>query len=154
MWAALWAFFLALATAFGGLFTALGQALGQTTVVVAALVFVAATTGCAPQATELERFSNQVVTTVVVPAVEKALSETAVRTSQLQGGAEGIEPGYVFEFEGGWCTGVRGKALVYLKGVSGRISGSVQGDQGPDLIHNPPAGVDTPAAQGEPTPVG
>ena len=154
MWAAFVALCVALASAFGGFLQALAQVLGTTTVVAAALLLVTAATGCAPQATELERFSNQVVTTVVVPAVEKALSETAVRTSQLQGGAEGIEPGYVFEFEGGWCTGVRGKALVYLKGVSGRISGSVQGDQGPDLIHNPPAGTDTSAAQGEPTPVG
>ena len=62
----------------------------------------------------------------ITPAITKAIAETKVETSQLQGGILGLEPGYAVDFTGFWVTGVQGNVHVYLKGVAGQLQGSGQ----------------------------
>jgi hypothetical protein len=95
--------------------------------------------GCAPQATELERFSDRVFVEVIGPAVQKAIAETSTRTATLQGGAQVIEPGYSIDVEGFWGTGVKASTVVRVRGVSGQLTGHAQADQGQPATVPPPA---------------
>jgi len=95
--------------------------------------------GCAPQSTELERFSDRVFLEVIGPAVQKAIAETSTRTATLQGGAQVIEPGYAIDVDGFWGTGVKASTVVRVVGVSGQLSGHAQADQGQSAIVPPPA---------------
>jgi len=114
--------------------------------------------GCAPQATELERFHDRLMTDVIGPAVTKSIDETSVRTATLQGGAQVIEPGYLTEIEGFWGTGVKAKAIIRVVGVSGQLTGHSQADQGQAAVVEPPAIRDEttgpPASESTPTPSG
>lgn len=114
--------------------------------------------GCAPKATELERFSDQLLEKVIQPAVDKALDETSVRTATLQGGAQVIEPGYAINVEGFWGTGVKAATTVRIVGVSGQLTGHAQADQGQAAIVEPPAireeTTGTPASESTATPSG
>lgn len=68
----------------------------------------------------------QYVTQTLTPTITKAIAETKIETSQLQGGVQGIEPGYGVDFEGYWVTGIKGQVVVYLKGVAGQVQGAGQ----------------------------
>lgn len=107
--------------------------------VVIAMLLLPMTTGCAPQATELERFSDRVFLEIIGPAVQKAIAETSTRTATLQGGAQVIEPGYDVQVEGFWGTGVKAATTVRIVGVSGQLTGHAHGDQGQAAVVQPPA---------------
>ena len=95
--------------------------------------------GCAPQSTELERFSDRVMSEVIGPAVEKAIQETTMRTATLQGGAQVIEPGYRVDVEGFFGTGVKASTVVRNVGVRGQRTGPGPSDQGQAALLDPPA---------------
>jgi len=107
----------------------------------AVFVFLATllSSGCAPQATEIERVLMYTAEHVIKPAVEKATDETTVRTASLQGGLQAINPGYVIHFEGYWKTGVDGEISVKTDGVAGQVTGHVQTDAGQAATVSPPA---------------
>lgn len=87
-------------------------------------------TGCAPETTELERAWTSLNQDIIAPAVTKAIEETSTRTATLQGGAQGIEPGYEVDVFGFFGTGIHSKVMVRLVGVSGQLTGHVQADAG------------------------
>jgi hypothetical protein len=106
--------------------------------------------GCAPQSTELERFSDRVFLEVIGPAATKAIAETSTRTATLQGGAQVIEPGYAVDVEGFWGTGVKASTVVRVVGVSGQLTGHAQGDQGQAATVPPPANRDESTEMSDP----
>ena len=103
------------------------------------LLLVVLLGGCAPQATEIERGMTFVGEKVLVPVVEKALHETSMRTATLQGGIQGINPGYVLEMEGLLVNGFKGKVVVRVIGIAGQLQGHGQADQGQEATIPPPA---------------
>jgi hypothetical protein len=119
--------------------------------IVAALTLVLSlfSTGCAPNATELERGFTFVGERILVPIANKALTETITRSSYLGGGVQGIEPGYCVEIEGKLVQGFEGKAEIRACGISGQLTGHVQSDAGqeaPQLTTAQPPGEETTAA--------
>jgi hypothetical protein len=88
--------------------------------------------GCTtPGQTELERLNDRVFVDVIGPAITKAMEETTARTAALQGGVQGIEPGYEVVFDGIIGTSIRGKATVRIVGIAGQLTGGTQADEGP-----------------------
>lgn len=91
------------------------------TVLIAVLILMLA--GCQkPDANVTELVAQ------IKPIVEKGLTEAATRTATAQGGLQGIEPGYGGTIDAFWVTGVKATWTVYLKGVAGQVTGSLQGD--------------------------
>ncbi len=83
--------------------------------------------GCGPDKQDvLTHVSDKVIDTIVGPAVQKALSETSVTGAQLQGGLQGIEPGYKVDVDGYLVQGFRGSIVIRAIGVAGQITGSGQ----------------------------
>ena len=98
-------------------------------IVLAAVMLV----GCAPNTEPLERVSTKVIDEVVRPAVEKALSEAAVRTATGQLAGQMIEPGWRVSGEGKLVQGFEFELEIIAVGVAGQGMGHVQTDQGPNL---------------------
>ena len=80
--------------------------------------------GCGQTGLEMDaKQLREDVTTAIVSGLENSTEKTA----QLQGSAQGQEPGYASEVEVFVGTCVKVKASVYLKGVSGQIQAATQG---------------------------
>lgn len=119
-------------------------------VALALCAMLAAASGCMDKATELERFSDSVMGTVIAPAIEKAIAETSTRTAALSGGAQAIEPGYEVHARGMIGTGFDGTVTVKVIGVSGQVDGHIQTDAGQAGSVDPP-GYKSPAKTEEPS---
>jgi len=119
--------------------TSLGDFLRAIVSGLASVAMVAVLTGCAPDSEPLERMTNRGFD-VVQSVAEKAIAETSTRTAYLSGGVEGIEPGYRVDFGGGMFNGFIGWMEARARGVSGRLSGHAQTDQGEPLPDERPVG--------------
>lgn len=82
--------------------------------------------GCAPNAEPIERSVTMIAEKIIVPVTNKAIEELQMQAGSLHGGAQVIEPGWRFEGEGFWCTGIKVSSVIRTTGVSGQIAGSVQ----------------------------
>jgi|CXWL01.1.fsa_nt_gi hypothetical protein len=89
--------------------------------VATALVFV---TGCGQTGLEMDA---KTLREDVTAAIVGGLKDSTEKTAQLQGSAQGQEPGYASEVEVFVGTCVRVRAMVYLKGVSGQVQAATQG---------------------------
>ncbi len=78
--------------------------------------------GCAllKQQPPAEQIANRVISEAVVPAIRGGLRQGVDQLS-IQGGAQGINPTYVVEFDGKWVVGIEGRASIGLEGVAGQI---------------------------------
>lgn len=91
------------------------------------MVLMVLVAGCGPDKQDvLTHVSDKVIDSVVKPAVEKALAETSVTGAQLQGGLQGIEPGYKVDVDGYLVQGFRGSIVIRTVGVAGQLTGSGQ----------------------------
>jgi hypothetical protein len=94
-----------------------------------AFAIAIALAGCTtPGQTELERLNDTVFADVIGPAIAKAMEETTTQTAALQGGVQGIEPGYEVVFDGIVGTSIRGKATVRIVGIAGQLVGGTQAE--------------------------
>jgi len=106
--------------------------------------------GCGPDKQDvLTHVSDKVIDTIVGPAVQKALSETSVTGAQLQGGLQGIEPGYKVDVDGYLVQGFRGSIVIRAIGVAGQITGSGQAT-GKHLPGGNPGHTTEPGAGAQP----
>ncbi len=96
-------------------------------------------TGCAPNTEPLERASNQMVSDVVKPAIDKAVDELSTRTAQLSGQGSLINPGYRVQGHGIFGTGVTYNFEINAVGVSANVAGATQADAGQAASLKPPA---------------
>jgi len=76
--------------------------------------------GCVQQQ-PIEQFAGKFVDGVIEPAVKEGLSR-GVESLTIQAGAQGINPTYRVDFEGFWCTGIKGMASVGVQGLSGQMA--------------------------------
>lgn len=78
--------------------------------------------GCAllKQEPPAEKIANRVITEAVVPAIKQGLAN-GVDQLAIQGGAQGINPTYVVEFDGKWVVGLEARASVGIEGVAGQV---------------------------------
>lgn len=97
-------------------------------VLVMALLVCLSPMGCAPNTEPMERLGNRAIDEIIGPAVQKSLVELGTRTGTIQGGVQGIEPGYEVVVEGKIVNGFEGKATIRAKGVAGQFTGHLQGD--------------------------
>jgi len=78
--------------------------------------------GCAslnPQP-PIEALTNRLVDEAIVPAIREGLAQ-GVEQLSIQAGAQGINPTYVFNFEGKWVVGVEGKVSIGVEGIAGQV---------------------------------
>lgn len=77
----------------------------------------------------VEQMTKQLLTEAIVPGIKEGLAQ-GVKTMAVQAGAQGINPKYVFEFQGKWVVGIEGKATVGVEGIAGQIQVTTQaGDE-------------------------
>src|SRR3990172_1973779 len=76
--------------------------------------------GCVQQQ-PIEQFAGKFVDGVIEPAVKEGLSR-GVESLTIQAGAQGTNPTHRVDFEGFWCTGIKGMASVGVQGLSGQMA--------------------------------
>jgi hypothetical protein len=123
---ALITFFIALFSA--DFFKQLLATLGLLTLV--AVVLIVPLAGCQPNMEPMERVSNKVLDSVIGPAITKGLQDLDSKALSLQGGMQGIEPGYEIVVEGKIVNGFEGKGTVRAKGLAGQLQGSYSATPG------------------------
>ena len=98
-----------------------------------ALLWCSALVGCQANAEPLERATNSALEKVVTPVLEKGITELAARAAHASGQVSAINPGYQVDGDVIVGTAVAWRMTLKLDGVSGNLSGSIQGDQAPDI---------------------
>jgi hypothetical protein len=88
-------------------------------VALAWLSFISTLVGCLERP-PIEMLAEKMMDEAIVPAVKEGLSR-GVEQLTIQAGAQGINPTYVFEFEGKWVVGIEGRATIGVEGVAGQI---------------------------------
>lgn len=69
----------------------------------------------------IEAMGEQILTEAIIPGIRAGL-ENGVESMNFAAGAEVINPGYEFEVEGLWVTGIRAKVTAKVIGVAGRFN--------------------------------
>lgn len=87
--------------------------------------------GCATlsQGSAIEAGARELITQVVVPAVEKAAAELQSQAANVQGQASLINPGLCYELDGVFGTGFGVTIRAKAEGLSANIAGMAIADK-------------------------